>query len=178
MFYIIIIDFILVLLLLILYKFKYTILLIYIFSKVVTFITVKTIQVNKEQTITIFNRLTKLNQSLFKTIITSYNMRFIGEIQKRIFKIIKINLPFSTTQYLQTIVILERLNQTTKIILRYYNTTLHNIREQPIVLDRIFILLNNFVKYSFTNKTSIQVLYGFRVRKPFSLLRINESEVI
>ena len=36
--------------------------------------------------------------------------------------------------------------------------------------------LNNFIKYSFTIRTSIQILYECRTRKAFDLLRINDSD--
>ena len=38
--------------------------------------------------------------------------------------------------------------------------------------------LNNFIKYSFTIRTPIQILYGFRTRKAFDLLRIKDFDLI
>ena len=36
--------------------------------------------------------------------------------------------------------------------------------------------LNNFIKYSFTIRTSIQVLYEFRTRETLDLLRIDDFD--
>ena len=38
--------------------------------------------------------------------------------------------------------------------------------------------LNNFIKYSFTIRTLIQVLYDFRIRKALNLLRIKNLNSI
>ena len=38
--------------------------------------------------------------------------------------------------------------------------------------------LNNFIKYSFTIRTFIQILYDFRIRKAFDLLRIENTDVM
>ena len=49
---------------------------------------------------------------------------------------------------------------------------------QSIVLNRTLVLLNNFVKYSLTNKNPIQIIYEIRVREPLNLLIINKIKVI
>ena len=38
-------------------------------------------------------------------------------------------------------------------------------------------ILNNFIKYNFTIRTSIQILYDFRIRETFDLLRIENIDV-
>ena len=71
---------------------------------------------------------------------------------------------------------LERSNQTAKVVLRYYIATLEDLRAWPTILLRISVALNNSINYSSTAQAPIQVLYGFRIREALDLLRIQDPD--
>ena len=75
----------------------------------------------------------------------------------------KIDLLYSTIWYFQIDDIFERLNQTVIIILRYYIAALDDVKLWFIILSKMSATLNNFIKYNFTIRTFIQVLYEFRI---------------
>ena len=55
---------------------------------------------------------------------------------------------------------------------------LKNIRNEFTILYRISITLNNLIKYNFISLTLIEILYNFRIREVFNLLRIKDFNVI
>ena len=65
---------------------------------------------------------------------------------------------------------LGRSKQTAEIALHYYIATLEDPRQWPKVLPRMAAALNNSTTYTSTNKTSTEVLYGFRTREALDLL--------
>lgn len=69
----------------------------------------------------------------------------------------------------------ERTNQTAEIALRYYITTLDNQRQWPTIIDKMSASLNNSTKYSSTNLSPTQVLYGFKTREALDLLRVDDN---
>ena len=70
----------------------------------------------------------------------------------------------------------ERINQTAEIAFRYWITTLISIDEWSSILLRMQLTLNNSTKYSSTLQTPAQMLYGFRLKKPLDLMRINDHQ--
>jgi len=68
----------------------------------------------------------------------------------------------------------ERSNQTAEVALRYYLATLEDPSQWPVVLARMPSALNNSTKYSTTNRTPTQIMYGFRTREALDLLRIDD----
>ena len=90
----------------------------------------------------------------------------------------KVDLLYSTIWYFQTDDVSERLNQIVKIILRYYIAALDDAKLWLIIFSKISTTLNNSIKYSFTIETLIQILYEFRTRKAFDLLRIDDFDSI
>ena len=113
---------------------------------------------------------------MFYAIISDQNFRFIKQIWKRIFKTLKIPFNYSTVYHPQTDDMFERINQTAEIAFRYWITTLISIDEWSSILPRMQLTLNNSTKYSSTLQIPAQMLYGFRLKKPLNLMRINDHQ--
>ena len=88
----------------------------------------------------------------------------------------KVGLLYSTAYHPQTDGASERTIQTAEVALRYYVATVENEKEWPIVLPRMSAALNNSTKYSSTNRTPTQLIYGFRTREALDLLRIDDPD--
>ena len=123
-----------------------------------------------------FNHFTLINWKLFCAIISDQNFRFIKQIWRRIFKTLKIFFNYNTVYHPQTDGMSERINQTAKIVLHYWITTLTNIDEWLSILPRMQLALNNLIKYSNTLQTSAQMLYEFKLKKSFDLMWINNHQ--
>ncbi len=78
---------------------------------------------------------------------------------------------YITAWHPQTDGLLERSNQTAEIALRYYIVTIEHESFWPSVLLRMTAALNNSTKYSSTNKTPTEIMYGFRTREALDLLK-------
>ena len=113
---------------------------------------------------------------MFYTIISDWDLRFIEQVWKQIFEALKILFNYSTAYHPQTDGMSERINQTAEIAFHYWITTLISIDEWPSILPRMQLALNNSTKYSSTLQTSAQMLYGFRLKKPLNLMRINDHQ--
>ena len=146
------------------------------FSKTVIFITNYIAKSNKWWAIELFNRFTLVNWELFYAIISDQDLRFIEQIWKQIFETLKIFLNYSTVYHPQTDGMFECTNQTAKIALHYWITTLISIDEWSSILLRMQLTLNNSTKYSSTLQTPAQMLYGFRLKKPLDFMRINDHQ--
>lgn len=88
----------------------------------------------------------------------------------------KVSLMYSTAYHPQADGQSERSNQTAEIAMRYYIATLADIRQWPEILARMSAALNNSTKYSTTNQTPTQVMFGFRTKEALDLLRIDDPE--
>ena len=62
--------------------------------------------------------------------------------------------------------------------MRYYIIILENIRNWFIILYRIFVIFNNLIKYNFISLIFIEILYNFRIREIFNLLRMEDLNAI
>ena len=113
---------------------------------------------------------------MFYAIISDQIPRFIEQVWKRIFETLKIPLNYNTIYHSQIDGMFERINQTAEIVLHYWITTLTSIDEWPSILFRMQLALNNSTKYSSTLQTPAQMLYGFRLREPLNLMRINDHQ--
>ena len=72
------------------------------FSKAVTFIFEKITWEGKEWAVQLLTRLNLLKWDLSNTIILDYNVKFVTDLQRAIFKHLHIDLFYSTVYYLQT----------------------------------------------------------------------------
>ena len=143
------------------------------FSKAVTFITNYIAKSNKWWTIELFNCFTLVNWELPRAIISDWNFCFIKQVWKRIFKTLKILFNYNTAYHPQIDDMSERINQTAKITLRYWITTLTSIDEWSSIFLHMQLTLNNSIKYNSTLQISAQMLYGFKLKKLLDLIQIN-----
>ena len=146
------------------------------FSKTVTFIANYIAKSDKWWTIKLLNHFILINWELFYAIISDQDFHFIEQIWKRIFKTLKILFNYSTVYHPQIDGMFERINQTTEIVLHYWIATLTSIDEWSSILPRMQLALNNSTKYSSTLQTLAQMLYGFRLKKPLDLMRIDDHQ--
>ena len=86
------------------------------------------------------------------------------------------SLLYTTSYHPQADGASECTNATAEIALRYYISTLADIKEWPTVLLKLQAALNNLTKYSSTSHTPTEVLYGFKTRKALDLMRVEENE--
>ena len=106
------------------------------------------------------------NWGILSTIISDYNPKFLSSFWKEIFSRIGMNMLTSTVWHPQTDGILECMNQTIEIALRFFLL----IGEQDWVLVLLYIqgLLNNSIHL--IDFTLNDLLYRFRVREGLDLL--------
>ena len=98
------------------------------------------------------------------------------ELWKQIFIFMKVDLLYSTVWHPQIDGVSERSNQIVEIVLRYYIVALDDAKLWFIIFSKMSTALNNFIKYNFTIRTFIQVLYGFRIWETLDLLRIDDFD--
>ena len=128
----------------------------------------------KQWAIKLLDRLAEINWGFPRAIISDRDRKFVAELWKQIFVALKVDLLYSTAYHPQTDGTSERTNQTVEIALRYYIAVLKDPKTWPTILPRMSAVLNNSTKYSFTNQSPNQVIYGFRTREALDLLRIED----
>lgn len=144
-------------------------------SKAVTLIPGKSTWAAKDWAIRLLDKLADINWGLPRAIISDRDRKFVGELWQQIFHSLNVDLLYSTAWHHQTDGQSERSNQTAEIALRYYIATIEHESQWPSILPRVTAALNNSTKYSSTNKTPTEVLYGFKTREALDLLKPHDE---
>jgi len=144
----------------------------YKFSKAVTLITGQTDWSGPQWAYLLLTRLLLLNWGLPAAIISNRDRRFVGQLWKQIMNELKVDILYSTTYHPQTDGQSEKSNKVVEIVLRYFLLTVDR-NKWPVVLPQLSAALNNSTKYSSTRLALIEVLYGFKIKEPLDLLRID-----
>ena len=144
-------------------------------SKAVTFIEGKSTWTAKEWAMALLRRLQLLNWGLPRAIISDRDRKFLAEVWQEIFTALKVHLLYSTAWHPQTDGLSERSNQTAEIAMRYFISTLDDVRTWPSVLPAMSAALNNSTKYSSTNLAPNQVIFSFKTKEALDLMRLDEE---
>lgn len=121
----------------------------------------------------LLDRLLLLGWGVPWAIISDRDRRFIGQLWEEIFRLLKVDLLYSTAWHPQTDGTSERSNQTAEIALRYFIEQMGN--RWPHSLPQMSSVLNNSTKYSTTRLASSEILFGFKVKEPLDLLGTPEA---
>ena len=130
------------------------------FSKRITVVSKKNIWKTFEWAIAMLKRLDLRDWELSKVIISDRDRKFLLQLWIILFVKLEVKLLYFTTYHFQTNDVSERTNQTMKIVLRYYLTTLKDFRNWLTVLNLMQRKFNNIFS-STTTKTSNEVCYDF-----------------
>lgn len=122
----------------------------------------------------LLDRLLLLGWGIPWAIISDRDRRFIGQLWEEIFRLLKVELLYSTAWHPQTDGMSERSNQTAEIALRYFVEQMGN--RWPYSLPQMSAVLNNSTKYSTTRLASSEILFGFKVKEPLDLLGAPSAE--
>lgn len=109
----------------------------------------------------LLTRLQIADWGLPKVLISDRDRKFLSELWTALFKMLGVELLYSTAYHPQTDGSSERTNQTAEIALRFYLNTMTDNRLWPEVLPIIQALLNNLPS-STTQQTPNEIAYGFR----------------
>ena len=144
-------------------------------SKAITLIEGKSTWTAKEWAVVLLRRLQLINWGIPRAIISDRDRKFLAEIWQQIFTALKVHLLYSTAWHPQTDGTSERSNQTAEIAMRYFISTLDDVRDWPLVLPQMSAALNNSTKYSSTNLAPNQVIYSFKTREALDLMRLDDD---
>ena len=92
----------------------------------------------------------------------------MGQLWEEIFRLLKVDLLYSTAWHPQTDGMSERSNQTAEIALRYFIELMDN--RWPKALPQLSSVLNNSTKYSTTRLAPNEIIFGFKVKEPLDML--------
>lgn len=148
------------------------------FSKAVTFIPGRKTMTAEDWAIGLLNRLALLNWGLPRAILSDRDRKFTAALWKGLFKQLHVDLMFLTAYHPQTDGSSEATNQVAEMALRHWLTTLKQPNAWPTVLPRLQAALNNSTKYSSTNLSPNQVLFGFRTREALNLIHVDEPDTV
>ena len=104
-------------------------------------------------------------------ILSDRNRKFLSNLWKAIFKILKINFLYFTIYHSQTNESSEKINQIVEITLRHYFLNMNNSTEWFDVLSRFQAIFNNSSSVS-TFKTINEILYEFKSKQSLNLITI------
>ena len=124
----------------------------------------------------LLDRLLLLGWGIPWAIISDRDRRFIGQVWGEIFRLLKVDLLYSTAWHPQTDGMSERSNQTAEIALRYFIECMDN--RWPHALPQLSSVLNNSIKYSTTRLAPSEILYGFKVKEPLDMLGLPQAASI
>lgn len=141
------------------------------FSKAITLIAGSIKWSGPQWAYRLLRRLLLLNWGLPYALISDRDRRFIGQLWQQILKELKVDLLYSTAWHPQTDGQSEKSNEIAEIALRYFILTVPP-DQWPIVLPLMTATLNNSTKYSSTRLAPNEVIYGFKIKEPLDLLRI------
>ena len=130
------------------------------FTKRVTIAPGKTTWSARDWAKTLLNQLALVDWGLPKLILSDRDRKFLGELWAELFKLLGVQLLYSTAYHPQTDGQSERTNQTIEIALRYYLSALDDPKQWPTVLPRLQSYLNNSISAT-TGKTPNEAAYGF-----------------
>ena len=130
------------------------------YTKRVTVVPGKSIWDAEERAKALLKQLALVDWGLPKVILSDRDRKFLGELWAELFKLLGVNLLYSTAYHPQTDGRSERSNQTIEIALRYYLSSLDDPRLWPTVLPRLQSYLNNSISAA-TGKTPNKAAYGF-----------------
>ena len=116
----------------------------------------------------LLDRLLLLGWGIPWATISDRDRRFMGQLWEEIFRLLKVDLLYSTAWHPQTDGMSERSNQTAEIALRYFIELMDN--RWPKSLPQLSSVLNNSTKYSTTRLAPSEILFGFKVKEPLDLL--------
>ena len=116
----------------------------------------------------LLQRLMLLGWGIPWATISDRDRRFVGQMWEEIFRLLKVDLLYSTAWHPQTDGMSERSNQTAEIALRYFIELLDN--RWPKSLPQLSSVLNNSTKYSTTRLAPTEIIFGFKVKEPLDLL--------
>ena len=146
-------------------------------SQAITLIEGKSTWSAKEWAMALLRRLQLLNWGIPRAIISDRDRKFLAEIWQQIFTALKVHLLYSTAWHPQTDGTSERSNQTAEIAMRYFISTLEDVRDWPLVLPQMSAALNNSTKYSSTNLAPNQIIFSFKTKEALDLMRLDEDPI-
>ena len=145
------------------------------FTKRVTIVPGKSTWSAKEWAKALLNQLCLVDWGLMKVILSDRDRKFLGELWAELFKLLGVNLLYSSAYHPQTDGQSERTNQTIEIALRYYLSSLDDIRLWPTVLPRLQSYMNNSVAAA-TGKTPNEAAYGFTPTAALDLWKADTAD--
>ena len=145
------------------------------FTKRVTIVPGKSTWSAKDWAKALLNQLCLVDWGLMKVILSDRDRKFLGELWAELFKLLGVNLLYSSAYHPQTDGQSERTNQTIEIALRYYLSSLDDIRQWPTVLPRLQSYMNNSVSAA-TGKTPNEAAYGFTPTAALDLWKADTAD--
>ena len=118
----------------------------------------------------LLNRLDIVGWGLPKATITDRDRKFLSEMWRAIFELLKVSLLYSTAYHPQTDGSSERTNQTAEIALRYFVHGLEKPNMWPETIPRIQGFLN-----SSGSPSANEIAFGFTPNRPLDLLSNNQK---
>lgn len=147
------------------------------FSKRVTFVAGKDTWKASDWTTGLLQQLDIAGWGLPKIILSDRDPKFLSTLWKEIFKILKVELLYSTAYHPQTDGSSKRTNQIAEIALRFYLAESATTDEWPTILPRLQAALNNATSTS-TGKSPNEVVYGFRLRETLDLASLTNQRTL
>ena len=126
---------------------------------------------------TLLNRLNIVDWDLLKTIISNKNFQFFSNFWKTVFKKLNVLLLYFIAYHFQTNDQSKRINQTTKITLRFLMITMNDFIQWSKMLSKIQRYINN-VNSITIDKISNEIFYDFTSIQAFDLWKFFSNKLV
>ena len=124
----------------------------------------------------LLERLQLGDWGLPKVIISDRDPKFLSELWTSLFKLLKVQLLYSTAYHPQTDGQSERTNQTAEIMLRFFVAGLEQPELWPSTLPTLQAVMNSSVS-SATEQSANEIMYGFKPNQPLDLTSASASAI-
>ena len=138
------------------------------YSKRILIIPGKDTYTAKDWAIALLEALQAADWGILRQILSDRDSKFLSELWSGLFAYLGVKLLVSTAWHPQTDGALEKTNQTVEIALRYHVTE-NPDTPWPECIVPLQATLNNSIN-STTGKTPTELMYGFKVKEPLSLI--------